>query len=859
MPLFRWAYPFLLAFYFLAFPSARQIPPDVIENELKGVKGSQQADKMQQLARSLKYKDPPRALQCAMAALRILEEEPDDTIKAKAYGRIARVYQITGDYDSALYYARHFEDISNQISDTFLLANAYNYIGIAHSKMDNYPEAIMYTQKYIELADRLGKQEHLGMGYNNLGNSYMDIGDYDRALENYMKALQISDELGIKKDGLINALSNIAIVFCELDSLDHALNHLERAEEASRQTGDRVGLSYIYSITGTIFEKKGVFDSARYCYRRSLDISSQVERREGIARANLHLGSLYEQHGNCRQAVDYFRKARDLYHRIKEVEGAARTVFLLGKCYGRMGQDKQSQELIRKALDQSRSIGNAGLIRDCCYELYRFHEGRNAPGKALYYYKEYDRYDDSIYSSQSSDNIAKWQTRYRLGKKEEQIKLLEAQKQLQESKIRRQDLLLWVVYIGAVVVLVFLFFMYRLYRIKKKAIQKLHEQNEHIKAKNREIAAQSRKLSEANEELRKLSIVASETDNLIYLADRNGKIEWVNRAVAKLYGKDPQDLTGKDIFELSTHDSIDQLKRQFFSEKQTLSFESSFARDSGNVYYFQTTLTPILDNRGEIERIIAVDSDITRQKEVEQHLITKQRELEQANATRDKFFSIISHDLKNPFNSILGLSDLLVRKGHRIEAEKVKKFHQSIYTTARHAYELLSNLLQWSRSQLNQITHYPKTFDMHELVKENLEMQRERADDKGVELISHLDENLLVYADYNMITTVVRNLLTNAIKFTGSGGIVGVGYFDRRDFLEFYVEDSGMGIAEENIPKLFKAGETHTAEGTDQEKGTGLGLILCKDFVTQNGGDMHVSSELGKGSTFFFTLPKPPA
>jgi signal transduction histidine kinase len=192
-----------------------------------------------------------------------------------------------------------------------------------------------------------------------------------------------------------------------------------------------------------------------------------------------------------------------------------------------------------------------------------------------------------------------------------------------------------------------------------------------------------------------------------------------------------------------------------------------------------------------------------------------------------------------------------------MSSERVRTFHQSLHTTTRQAYELLSNLLQWSRSQLDKITVNPESFDMSVLAEQNIPLHEQRAREKGIDLINHLEgRNFPVYADYQMITTVLRNLLSNAIKFTGNGGSVSLDAVEGDGFWEFQVSDTGMGIPEERLDKLFKLGESYSAPGTDEETGTGLGLVLCKEFVDKNGGTIYAFNKKGSGSTFSFTLPK---
>ncbi|MBU2491180.1 MAG: PAS domain S-box protein [Bacteroidetes bacterium] len=239
-----------------------------------------------------------------------------------------------------------------------------------------------------------------------------------------------------------------------------------------------------------------------------------------------------------------------------------------------------------------------------------------------------------------------------------------------------------------------------------------------------------------------------------------------------------------------------------------------------------------------------------------QHELEKySEELKQLNITKDKFFSIIAHDLKNPFITLLGFSDMLVHDYDELTDEEVLTYITDIRNSAKLSHELLENLLDWSRSQTGKIEYEPHQFDIHELVKRNVLLLYPMAKTKKVELICEVIPGTGVYADYEMINTVLRNLISNAVKFTNKEGRIRV-YSENIDgYLKLNVEDNGVGMDEKTLNKLFMLGEQHTTKGTAKESGTGLGLILCKEFVEKNHGQISADSIIGKGTTFWFTVP----
>jgi len=270
------------------------------------------------------------------------------------------------------------------------------------------------------------------------------------------------------------------------------------------------------------------------------------------------------------------------------------------------------------------------------------------------------------------------------------------------------------------------------------------------------------------------------------------------------------------------------------------------------VKIIDSILIPLQNMRKRMVVKDLLEEELTRQKV----MIEKQREeLELLNATKDKFFSIIAHDLKNPFASLIGASDYLVNSSDELSPEQLKNFLAIINNSARKGYRLLENLLDWSRTQTGTIAWKPQEVDLWNLVNEVVNLLTGSAENKNICLEANVDENLTALVDPNMINTVVRNLVSNAIKFTPTGGKIIVSANQTDETIEVSVSDNGIGIKADKIGKLFRIDEQVVQNGTENETGTGLGLILCKEFVEQHKGEIFVKSKVDQGSTFTFTLP----
>jgi two-component system NtrC family sensor kinase len=233
----------------------------------------------------------------------------------------------------------------------------------------------------------------------------------------------------------------------------------------------------------------------------------------------------------------------------------------------------------------------------------------------------------------------------------------------------------------------------------------------------------------------------------------------------------------------------------------------------------------------------------------------RNNQLQDLNASKDKLFSIIGHDLKGPLNALNMFSKLLSTHTDQFSKDEIKKLAIDLNMSVKNLYKLLENLLEWGRSQIGAIDFTPERFDMATVLRKNQELLKGQAEDKKITIVNETALTLPVSAHHNTIDTVVRNLLSNAIKFTPEGGMVELRAEQIDGYARVSIADNGVGIKQTAIGGLFKVGTHHASLGTAQEKGTGLGLMLCKDFVERNGGTIGVESTEGKGSTFYFTVP----
>ncbi len=230
----------------------------------------------------------------------------------------------------------------------------------------------------------------------------------------------------------------------------------------------------------------------------------------------------------------------------------------------------------------------------------------------------------------------------------------------------------------------------------------------------------------------------------------------------------------------------------------------------------------------------------------------QQQELRAINKAKDKLFSILGHDLRSPINTLVGLLGLVSQKS--ITPQVLQMYTDKLNISVKQVHFTLNNLLVWAKGQMQGLVSKPQLVEFNRLVDTNFNLLQQVALEKRIILINLIKITITIWADKDQVDIVLRNLLSNAIKFTPPDGAIHIGATLKSDYWEIYVQDSGVGIATENLGKIFNANTGYTTPGTEGEKGTGLGLAICQEMIEMNGGKIWVESELGKGTTIYFTL-----
>jgi len=647
---------------------------------------------------------------------------------------------------------------------------------------------------------------------NNIAIIHYKKNEPDSAIADYKIALEINRERGNSRE-IAKSLSNIGSLYIMMSKYSESLKYIKELPEINLLMSNKKEIADAYGYPGYIHLKLGNFDGALDNYLKELKLREELGEKKEMERFLTNIGKIYFKINKFGRALEYYQKALEINEgRGKKIE-VAQSLANLGNVYFELKDYKRALSYYDKSLDltdekQIKSILTKG-------EKLAFLQGRavllNNMGLV---YKNLGDYKKALDYCKASIKI---------------------KGEIDDNKN----------------------LFYPLTSIAE-ILMKLEIYDESLKYLERalSIAEESHNLlmlKESHELMFEVHAAVSDYKNALehhreYTAIKDTLLQLsTNKLIAQYQTKME---TEKKVQENKSLRKANALQRNYFiiiSLLITITLAVTFSRyrskQKANKLLSEKN-AQIQQQHGELEYMFS-------------KLQAKEEVLSEANATKDKFFSIIAHDLKNPLHAITLSSDLLMSKYEVMSGEQLTDLIKNIHTAGAHLSSLLENLLQWSRTQNGKINFEPAAVDLFRIIEENFALMDVFAKKKSIMLHSNINPETYVMADSNMLKTVFRNLISNAIKFSYENSQIFIDIND--DGLHFYeikVIDKGIGMNPEDIDKLFRIDVHYTTIGTSNEKGTGLGLILCKEFVELNGGKIYVESQINEGSTFIITLPK---
>lgn len=350
----------------------------------------------------------------------------------------------------------------------------------------------------------------------------------------------------------------------------------------------------------------------------------------------------------------------------------------------------------------------------------------------------------------------------------------------------------------------------------------------------------------------------------IELYDSEGILLDVNQACIDLFGlKNCDDIRGFNLFSnphlseqgLENIRAGKPIKYELEYNFEVIKSKKTYDTTREGICFLECFINPTFNQGKEITGYIVHINETTERKNAEKLLAKQTKELQEFNSMKDKFMSIIAHDLKSPFNAIIGFSDLMLKNFYQLDQETFLKGLQTIESASTHAYKLLENLLIWSQNQTGKNKFNPEKLNLKAQIIESLKMVESAAISKKINISVSVRKDIHVFADKNMFDSILRNLISNAIKFSFKGGKIRVSATKFETEIQISVSDKGIGISPERQSAIFEIDKYTNTSGTENELGTGLGLILCKDFIAQHKGKIWIESTPHVGSSVSFSLP----
>jgi PAS domain S-box-containing protein len=812
--------------------------------------------------------------------------------------RIGIIYSDLGSFEEALEHYLKSLEIVEELDNKIGISNALNNIGVVYHDWGNKEKALEFYQKSLKIVEEAGSRISVGYSYNNIGLIYHDWEQYDIAIQYYDKALEIFNEFR-DEDGMADVLNNMGESLFEQGDHEKGLEYLFRSLDIEKKLGNKYGIAESFMTLGLYSLKLSDINKAIEYNTKSFSIADSLNLPVLLVENYNLFYKIYEKKKNYALALEYYRNYSNQRDSLYDKQFHNKLAEVQAK-YEIDRYDKERAEMSKQVLDRTKEVRNQKvyliviLLLMIVFGILVYFDIKSkvkANARLKLINNDLNRQKELL--TKTLGALGKSEAKYKNLVENSPTGILYIDSKGNILEVNRKTLeILGSPSEAATKQINCLTF---------PLLQKVGLSDAIIKSINtREVVYNEcpytskwgkqvylryyiTPIPDAQDRISDLIITIEdftqkrEAELLKIQSDSQYKVLVENSLQAMLIIQD-----GRLIFANSRLEELTQYK--FFdlagkgekwlqalihpedaetAEKNIgLSFETKnlparneykFIRKDRTVGWLET-LGSVVDYNGK-PAILLVAVDITDRKQGESILIESEKQLRQANAMKDKFFSLIAHDLKNPFGSILGFSNLLVEAYDNFDDKQRKSFIKNISEVSENTFKLLQNLLEWSKTQTGKFEFKPVKIDIKEIAEENISVLKSAAGNKKIRVYNKVDSESKAYADENMVKAIIRNLLTNAIKFTHHHGKVEISTKNSGDFIEICIADNGKGISPEDQTRLFRIDDQFKTLGTDHEEGSGLGLILCKEFVEKHNGKIWVESKPGSGSKFKFTLP----
>ncbi|WP_167604561.1 tetratricopeptide repeat protein [Maribellus sediminis] len=726
----------------------------------------------------------------------LLQKAEHDTIKIELLQKLGKEYNIVFNHQKALELFYEQLDLTKNYSNIEGEMKAYSNLGYTFRMLSDFKLALAYCDSSLEISYNLNDDPWIAYLLNMKGAVYNNLGDWSKAIENFQKSLEKEEELEPRNlQRIAYKYSNIGSIYTKAGNYTESLRYFQKALKLQENDKNELFKARTLNNMSRLYYYLGNYSLALEGYQKALQIKQKLNQKHEVLSTIGSIANVYKSQGNYDKALQYLRQAIKLSEEYGYKNAILSSQRGIGEVYLSQNIYDSAYYYFNKTLSNSIEIGAKTEIAQAYRSFGDYYAKLNDNPKALENYKESLAVLEEInHQSRIAMTLVDiGEIYYNMGLIDDAIKNCE--KSLEIATQKKQKL-----------------------QIRKAS---------NILAKC--YAAKDDYKSAYN-----YHILFKQTHDSIFTEENVKKVAGVEAG-----------------YELERKENEIELQKSAI-EKQDIIIKQQQTRQKALWGGLFAVFVIVVIAGMAYFRIRSANQQIIIQKaEIE----TQNKELEKLNKLKDKMFSIIGHDLRAPLANLSTSLGIMTSGQFDQSPEKEEKLFQLLSAGTQSALGLLENLLTWSRSQQNTMAFSPETIHLSEVVDETFSLLLTSAVNKQIELKSEVPEDLSVYADKNMIKTVIRNLVSNAIKFCNENGKIEVFSKTYTDKIEIGVKDNGIGISEENLSKVLNPNEHITTHGTKKEKGAGLGLIICKEFIEKNNGTIRVESKPGEGSTFFITLP----
>lgn len=635
------------------------------------------------------------------------------------------------------------------------------------------------------------------------------------------------------------SLNYIAMAYVDLKETEVSNSYLFKALDLLKESEPDSIKSKLYNNIGSNYFFQDKFDSSAYYYEKALDINKRINNISEISILINNLAHLYNKLEQYEKAFEHNFYLLDIYEKQEDAEKTTDILIRIANSYIEISRFDDAVIFAEKAVNLVRLSNDTKKLARVLTTLGNVYLEKKEFKTAMTHYSEALSYVKDIKSSKGKavllNNIGLIQKQF--GNYKEAFQKIEESIEIRKEIGAEDDL-------------------FHPYTSLAELSMKQGKFYDAIKFLHSAMA-----ISVKNNERKEIN----DTYYLLYTSYKN-----LDKYDSALKYYESYTMLKDSLVDSELSSVVENLKIKYETEKkesennllrnQNTTQKIYFTVILGLIFAFLILLYAKYRSKQETNRKLNEKNEqIKKQHDELQQMYSQlqlsEEQLREANATKDKFFSIIAHDLKNPIHAITLSSDLLINKFKYMDAEQLVEVVQNINKSGNHLSVLLTNLLEWSRAKTYSIDFQPEIIDLRNASRDTMGLLEMNAKKKDISLVNNITDSTFIYADPNMIDTILRNLVSNAIKFTPQNGFVSISANVENESVVIKVKDNGIGMSSEDQHKLFRLDVHHTTKGTYNEKGTGLGLLLCKEFVEKHEGTIEVKSEIGEGSTFIIRIP----